>query len=56
MGDDLEKEGKEGVHEEQSERNEELDELITKWQRWHLGRALMPLGAALVTALGLLDS
>lgn len=56
FGHDPKTEGKDGVPEEQGERNEELNELLTTWQRWHLGRVLMPLGAAVVTALGLLDS
>lgn len=56
MGEDLRSEGKEGVHEEQGGRKEELNELLTSWQRWHVGRVVLPLAAAVVTAMALLEA
>jgi hypothetical protein len=56
IGEDLRDEGKEGVHDEQGGRKEELNELLNRWQQWHLGRVVIPLVAAVVTAAALLET
>lgn len=56
MGDRFGKESKGVASKDQSGSDKELRELITSWQRWHVGRILMPLGAAVVTAIGLLNT
>lgn len=56
MRDRLGKEGKGRVGKDQGGSDKELNELITSWQRWHVGRIVMPLTAAIITAVGLLNA
>lgn len=56
IGDTLRKEGKEDFDDEKGGRKQELNELLLSWQRWHVGRIMLPLTAAIVSAVALAQS